>query len=139
MKGAACLTSNRFSVLELCNDPTAKNMMSSSAAVTHENKETEAPALLSNAEDPPPFILVRSFGPRRRSTKLKLQLETVDSHRPLDAEGLLDTGATGLFIDEPYVDEMKFTCHMLPRAIPVYNIDGSLNENGAAKDRKSVV
>ena len=81
MKGAACLTSNRFSVLESCNDRTAKNMMDSSATMTLETEEAEAPAPpLCSPDPPPPFILVRSLGPRRRSTKLKLQLETVDSH-----------------------------------------------------------
>ena len=134
MTGAPCLTQYRFSILEPCTDVVAQNMMSNSDANVHDENEAVAPTVPELEEENPPFILVRSCGSRRRSTKLKLQLESIDSHRPLDAEGLLDTGATGLFIDEPYVDEMKFTRCKLPRSIPVYNIDGTLNENGSVKE-----
>src|SRR6201985_3206221 len=86
-------------------------------------------------EDHPPFILVRSCGSSKRSsTNLKLHLEPVDSHQPMDATALLDTGATGLFIEEPYVEAKRFTRQKLPRSIPVYNIDGTLNEHGSVKE-----
>ena len=100
----------------------------------HAVREEDATIAAVQEEETLPFILVRSCGPRRRSTKLKLQLESIDSHCPLDAEGLLDTGATGLSIDEPYVDEMKFTRCKLPQSLPVYNIDGTLNENGSVRE-----
>ena len=124
-------TCNRFTALESNTDKVAREMAAAPALHTAREGITAAP---DQESETLPFILVRSCGSRRRSTKLKLQLESIDSHRPLDAEGLLDTGATGLFIDEPYVDEMKFTRSKLPRSIPVYNIDGTLNENGSVKE-----
>ena len=47
---------------------------------------------------------------------------------------LLDSGATGMFIDVEYVRTQKLQTHPLPDAIPVYNIDGTPNEAGSIKE-----
>ena len=135
--GDHCLTGNRFSVLEPCTDSTAQNMMSiPGVQCTDQEEEKEAPVVDQlKEEEHPPFILVRSCNSSKRSsTNLKLRLESIDSHQPMDATALLDTGATGLFIDEPYVEAKRFTRQKLPRSIPVYNIDGTLNEHGSVKE-----
>jgi len=46
-------------------------------------------------------------------------------------ERFLNCGATGLFIDRGFVDRNRITTRTLSHPIPVYNIDGTLNEAGA--------
>ena len=128
-------TTNRFSILEHCTDLTAQSMNAASQSPVLSTIPEVQSTNPATTEEHPPFILVRSCGSSKRSsTNLKLRLEPVDSHQPMDATALLDTGATGLFIDEPYVEAKRFTRQKLPRSIPVYNIDGTLNEHGSVKE-----
>jgi len=43
-------------------------------------------------------------------------------------EDLVNLGATGMFIDIEFIRLKNILAHQLPRAIPVYNIDGTPNE-----------
>jgi len=43
-------------------------------------------------------------------------------------EAMVDTGATGDFIDQDFVTRAKLLTHKLSQPIPVYNVDGTLNE-----------
>ena len=43
-------------------------------------------------------------------------------------QALLDSGATGLFMDVTFVEKHQLTTHPLTQPIPVYNIDGTLNK-----------
>ncbi|KAF8233514.1 hypothetical protein L208DRAFT_1266471, partial [Tricholoma matsutake] len=43
---------------------------------------------------------------------------------------LLDSSATGLFIDADYVKQQKLTTHRLSHLIPMNNVDGTPNEAG---------
>ena len=58
---------------------------------------------------------------------------------PLVVDSLLDSGATGMFIDVEYVRTQKLQRHPLPRAIPVYNIDGTPNEAGSIKEEVDLI
>jgi len=44
---------------------------------------------------------------------------------------LLDSGATGLFLDTGFVKYHNLNTRKLPKAIPVYNVDGTLNKSGS--------
>ena len=66
----------------------------------------------------------------QRRTEIPLQLRTIDSNTPISVEALIDLGATGLFIDIEYVWSKNIHTQHLPRAILVYNIDGTPNEAG---------
>jgi len=44
---------------------------------------------------------------------------------------MVDTGATGDFIDQDFVTQAKLPTHKLSQPIPVYNVDGTLNEAGS--------
>ncbi|KAG2119662.1 uncharacterized protein F5147DRAFT_564018, partial [Suillus discolor] len=50
--------------------------------------------------------------------------------RTFDLKALLDSGATGCYIDEGFARAKGLTLESLPRPIPVYNADGSHNEGG---------
>jgi len=46
-------------------------------------------------------------------------------------EAMVDTSATGDFIDQDFVAQAKLPTHKLSQPIPVYNMDGTLNEAGS--------
>src|SRR5882724_1797050 len=79
---------------------------------------------LQPSKDP---ILVQSTL-LRRGTDVPLCLSTVDSNTPMFVEALVDSGATGMFIDIEVVRSKNIWTHQLPRAILVYNINGTPNE-----------
>jgi len=45
-------------------------------------------------------------------------------------EALVNLGATRMFMDIKFVQLKNIQTHRLPRAIPVYNVDGTPNEAG---------
>jgi hypothetical protein len=69
--------------------------------------------------------------PGPKSLHLKVELQTTDTGEVLATNALLDCGATGLFIDTEYVKWKQLTVRNLARPIPVYNVNGTLNEAGA--------
>jgi hypothetical protein len=52
---------------------------------------------------------------------------------------LLDSGATGLFVNADFVKQNRLTTKPLSRPIPVYNMDGSPNEAGSISEVVEVV
>ncbi|KAG5735995.1 hypothetical protein E4T56_gene18367 [Termitomyces sp. T112] len=52
---------------------------------------------------------------------------------------LLDSGTTGLFLYTDYVQQHCLTTHSLSRPIPVYNVDGMLNEAGSIRSMVDLV
>ena len=86
----------------------------------------------------PPHILIRTIS-NRSSTELQIQLEPISTHHPMAVNALLDSGATGLFIDADFVQAKNLPTDKLPRAIPVYNIDGSLNTHGSIKETVDLI
>src|SRR5882724_7977249 len=78
--------------------------------------------------DPTP-ILVRSTT-LWRGTELPLHIHTIGSNTLLLINALIDSGATSKFIDVDYVRSKNLHTQCLPRTIPVYNVDGTLNDAG---------
>jgi hypothetical protein len=68
---------------------------------------------------------------RSRSLKLKVDIETTDTGEVKSLNALVDCGATGRFIDRDYVRTNRLRTRTLSRPVPVYNVDGSLNESGS--------
>jgi len=48
----------------------------------------------------------------------------------VDVKALLDSGATGMFIDKKFAEENGIVMQLLDKPIQVYNIDGTLNQGG---------
>ena len=71
---------------------------------------------------------------RRRSLTLKIELQTTDTAETKSVTALLDSGATGMFIDREYVKKSGFTTRALSNPIPVRNVDGTPNEAGSITD-----
>src|SRR5882672_8023435 len=65
-----------------------------------------------------------------RGTELPLHIHTIGSNTRLLINALINSGATGWFIDVDYVRSKNLHTQCLPRAIPVYNVDGTLSDAG---------
>jgi hypothetical protein len=58
-------------------------------------------------------------------------LKTTDTLEEASTEAMVDTGATGDFIDRDFVENAKLPTRKLSQPIPVYNVDGTPNEAGS--------
>jgi len=65
------------------------------------------------------------------SLKLKVELETTDTGEVKSVNSFVDSGATGEFIDRHYAKSNRLHTRKLSEPIPVYNVDGTLNEAGS--------
>jgi hypothetical protein len=65
------------------------------------------------------------------SLKLKVEIDTTDTAERSSVTVLVDSGATGEFINRHYSKSSCFNLVKLTQPIPVYNIDGTLNEAGS--------
>ena len=65
------------------------------------------------------------------STKISACLRSIHSGATHSVMALLDSGATGMFIDQEFVRCNSLETHPLPEAIPIYNVDGTTNCNGS--------
>jgi hypothetical protein len=79
---------------------------------------------------PSKFIIAATEG-KANSPKLKVKLETADTAEIKSANALVDCGATGEFIDRHYAKSSWFWLLKLSEPIPIFNIDGTPNEDGA--------
>ena len=105
--------SNRFSVLEVEDKEDNETPV-------NKNQETQIMSEIS----PPSKIYIRSFR-TKLSTSLGVQLQTIDTGVKIGVSALLDCGATSLFLDKRFVQEHHLNTRKLPRAVPVYNVDGT--------------
>ena len=91
------------------------------------------PTLLVLENGDPPQVYVYSAD-THHGTRIPIKVHLVDTGHSLAVDSLLDSGATGMFIDVEYVRTQKVQAHPLSHAIPVYNIDGTPNEAGSIKE-----
>ena len=66
-----------------------------------------------------------------REVWLKVGLEKLESHEGVAVRALLDSGATGLFMDTTFAKEKGFKMEKLKRPLLVRNVDGTVNAGGA--------
>ena len=53
--------------------------------------------------------------------------------REISARALLDSGAEGIIVDHEFVKRNKLTLRTLAKPIPVNNVDGTMNQQGAVR------
>ena len=63
--------------------------------------------------------------------EILVELQSPDNGTVVSRKALLDTGASGMFLDKEFVKEQHFPTVKLPKPIQVLNIDGSPNLAGA--------
>jgi len=138
--------SNRFSVLSQLSDS------NNNPTPTHQSLDSE-PLLenltmslngLSSAHSSsvdsafPERVHIRSAR-LKFSTHIQVQIQTLDTRAQHELQALLDSGATGLFLSTSFVERNNLNTRKLPRAIPVYNVDGTLNQGGSIKEEVEVI
>ena len=65
-----------------------------------------------------------------RAVWMKVDLEKVDTHKGVAVDVLLDSGATGLFMNKEFVEKNGFRMEKLERPVKVMNVDGTHNKGG---------
>ncbi|KAF5381344.1 hypothetical protein D9615_008369 [Tricholomella constricta] len=78
-----------------------------------------------------PSRFIAAASPCPRSLWLNAELETTDTQESHAVTALVDSGATGSFLNIAFVEKHKLTTKVLSRPSPVYNVDGTLNEGGS--------
>src|SRR5467141_2360613 len=120
---------NRFSVLETSTVGSTRDMLTPQSPIDEPKTEKSMPQ--ESPRQPPDStpILIRS-STLRRGMELPLRIHTIGSNTPLLINALIDSGATSRFINIDYIRSKNLCTQRLPRAIPVYNVDGTLNDAG---------
>jgi hypothetical protein len=124
---------NRFSVLETIAEDETTSVDSPLPSVI-----SESPVEITTFTSLPEKIYIRSTR-LKFSTQLPICFRTLDTGVSLAVTALLDSGATGLFLDSRFVKENNLNTRKLPRAIPVYNVDGTLNQGGSIQEEVELV
>ena len=75
-------------------------------------------------------LVIRSLDEGPNCLLIPIHLKTTDTLDEASSEAMVDTGATGDFIDADFVERAKLPTRKLSQPIPVYNVDGSPNEAG---------
>jgi len=70
---------------------------------------------------------------------LPIEVSTTDTSEVHSVKALLDSGATGNFIDRDFIQTKGINTQSISRPIPVYNVDGSPNEAGQISEVVDVV
>ena len=76
-------------------------------------------------------LVIWSLKQGLNSILIPVHLKTTDTLEEVGIDALVNCGATGDFIDEGFVEQTKIPTQNLSQPIPVYNVDGSLNEAGS--------
>ena len=62
---------------------------------------------------------------------MRVGLEKLESHEGVIVKALLDSGATGIFMDTTFAKEKGFRMEKLKKPLLVRNVDGMVNAGGA--------
>jgi len=65
-----------------------------------------------------------------REVWMEIGIEKLDSHEKVIVKALLDSRATGFFVDKKFVEEHSFKLEKLDRPIEVKNVDGTSSSGG---------
>ena len=77
-----------------------------------------------------PKHFVMASTPSVNLLNLKVEIQTTDRAEVKGLTALLDSGVTGLFIDNDFAVNEKLTMHSLSLPPPVYNVHGTPNKGG---------
>jgi len=112
----------------------------SAAKVERAVRLREAKAQQSGARSGEPESAARERGSRKevrrtfkmlREVWLNIRVEKIDMHEDVMIKALLDSGATGMFMDRQTAARHGFKLQKLERPLMVKNMDGTVNSGGA--------
>lgn len=123
---------NRFSVLEVEHvDCDAIHVVSPTLPTDSAPSIPKRLPRLKHWEKKLPRSFTVAATASQNSLLLPVELETTDTNKTYQVKALLDSGATGLFIDAEFVRKNGWATRELSQAIPVFNVDGTPNEAGS--------
>src|SRR5258708_921228 len=85
----------------------------------------------------PPSIYILSKS--ACALNMSVELRTTTSLHSVSTSTLLDSGATGMFVNQAFAQKHKLETHPLPNPVPVHNINGTPNENGSITEEVKVI
>jgi predicted aspartyl protease len=124
---------NYFDVLaveEMKNDSSALTDVSP----VQETARTENPRKSKLEKRLPKKLSVGAAEIGPNSLYLRVEIESTDNQRKYGVRALVDSGATGLFIDREYVKSNQIPTTKLKVPIPVFNVDGTANTEGSISE-----
>jgi len=121
------LSNNRFFILEITEPE-----------IDEDAQESDTPALPPTEPRKPcrpkwekqikRKLVIHSLELDAKCIMLPIHLKMTDIMEETSTEAMVNTGATGDFIDQDFVARAKLPTHKLSQPIPIYNVDGTLNE-----------
>src|SRR5258708_22712601 len=70
---------------------------------------------------------------------MSVELWTTTSLHSISTSALLDSGATGMFVNRAFAQKHKLETRPLPNPVPVHNVDGTPNENRSITEEVEVI
>src|SRR5258705_1442801 len=106
-----------------------------SSPASQSNKRKAAPREIKKplATVPPPTIYVLSKD-SPHSLNIQVKLTSLTSLTSVSMSALLDSGTTGMFINQSFMQKHQLETTPLPQPILVCNVNGSPNENGSVME-----
>src|SRR6266436_4990229 len=102
---------------------------------SNERKATPREVKKPLATVPPPAIYILSMSKNSpHSLNIQVELTSLTSLTSISTSMLLDSGATGMFINQSFMQKHQLETTLLPQPILVRNVDGSSNENGSVME-----
>jgi len=86
-----------------------------------------------------PKCYVLAATPSERSLNLDIAIQTTDTGEVHAVSALLDSWATGLFIDPKFMCQNRLAMQSLAWAIPVYNVDRTPNKQDVIRNIVDVI
>ena len=128
------LNSHRFSVLEVTElevDEDAQEPSEPPALPPAKPRKLRRPKCEKQIKRK---LVIRSLEMDAKCIMIPTHLKTTDTMEETSTEAMVDTGATGDFINQDFVTREKLPTRKLSQPIPVYNVDGTLNEAGSIRE-----
>src|SRR5258707_13415640 len=106
-----------------------------SPPVPQSNERKAAPREVKKplATVPPPTIYVLSKN-SPCSLNIQVELTSLTSLASISMSTLLDSRATGMFINQSFMQKHQLETTPLPQPVLMHNIDGSTNDNGSVME-----
>src|SRR5260370_40801135 len=103
--------------------------------MSQSNKRKAAPREVKKplATVPPPTIYILSKN-SPHSLNIQAKLTSLTSLASISTSALLDSGATGMFINQSFMQKHQLDTTLLPQPILMHNINSSTNENGSVME-----
>src|SRR6266478_9342370 len=113
------------------------NRTSPPASQSNERKATPREVKKPLATVPPPAIYILSKN-SPHSLNIQVELTSLTSLASISMSALLDSRATGMFINRSFVQKHQLETTPLPQPILIHNVDGSPNENRSVMEEVHV-